>query len=35
MDITCEVVRVTKIIIMIIEETIIEVKVMIEVGVGH
>ena len=35
MDITCEVVRGIKIIIMIIEEIIIEVKVMIEIGVGH
>ena len=35
MDKTCEVVRGIKIITMIIEETIIEVKVMIEIGVGH
>ena len=35
MDITCEVVRGIEIIIMIIEEIIIEVKVMIEIRVGH
>ena len=35
MDITCKVVRGIEIIIMIIEEIIIEVKVMIEIGVDH
>ena len=35
MDITHEVVRGIEIIAMIIEEIIIEVKVMIEIGVGH
>ena len=35
MDITHEVVRGTKTITMIIEGIIIEVKVMIEIGVGH
>ena len=35
MDITCEAVRGIGIIIMIIEEIIIEFKVMIEIGVGH
>ena len=35
MDITCEVVRGIETITMIIEETIIEVRVMTEIGVGH
>ena len=35
MDITCEVVRGIETITMIIEETIIEIRVMIEIGVGH
>ena len=34
-DITCEVVRGIEIITMTIEETIIEVRVMTEIGVGH
>ena len=34
-DITCEVVRGIEIITMIIEETIIEVRIMTEIGVGH
>ena len=35
MDKTCKVVKGIEIITMIIEEIIIEVKVMIEIGVGH
>ena len=35
MDITCEVIRCIETITMIIEETVIEVRVMTEIGVGH